>query len=87
MVFGYLISIFKLFQNIAVRIFLNSPVANNQPLYIILLARQHCWLPTININVPALLATKYRCISIYYNDIYIYSVYFRTYVSNQYIYI
>ena len=69
MVFGYLTSIFKLFQNIAVRIFFNSPVANNQPLYIILLARQHCWLPTININVPALLATKYRflyiCIYIY----------------------
>ena len=66
MAFGYLISIFKLFQNIAVRIFFNSPVvANNQPLYIILLARQHCWLPTININVPALLATKYRCMYIY----------------------
>ena len=38
MVFGYLISIFKLLQDIAVRIFFNSPVANNQPLYIILLA-------------------------------------------------
>jgi hypothetical protein len=48
--FGYLISIFKLLQTIAVRIFFNSPVANNQPLYIILLARQHCWLPTINIQ-------------------------------------
>ena len=75
MVFGYLISIFELLQNIAVGIFFNSPVANNQPLYIILLARQHCWLPTININVPALLATKYRCIYIYYIDIYIYRVF------------
>ena len=65
MVFGYLISIFKLLQSIAVRICFNSPVANNQPLYILLLARQHCWLPTININVPALLATKYRFIYIY----------------------
>ena len=59
MVLVYLIFIFKWFQNDAVRTFFNSPVANNQPLYIILLARQHCWLPSITINMPALLAANY----------------------------
>ena len=94
MVFDYLISIFKLLQNIAVRIFFNSPVANNQPLYIILLPRQHCWLPTININVPALLATIYIYMYIYlyiynYIHIYIYNICLHIHIYNicMYIYI
>ena len=74
MVFRYLISIFKLLQNIAVRIFFNSPVANNQPLYIILLAHQHCWLPTINKMCQHCWLPNID-VYIYYNDIYIYRVF------------
>ena len=48
-VFGYLTSIFKLFQNIAVRIFFNSPVANNQI--------QSTFIKNI-VGTPALLATN-----------------------------
>ena len=48
-VFGYLTSIFKLFQNIAVRIFFNSPVANNQI--------QSTFIYNI-VGTPALLATN-----------------------------
>jgi hypothetical protein len=84
-VFGYLISIFKLFQNIAVRIFLNSPVANNQPLYIILLARQHCWLPNIDVYLYIIMIFIYIVFTLehmFQISIYIY-IEFHTYIYKE----